>query len=179
MAFWKDFDEILTAEMASITGGLVAGTVLAFVINKIELIPAIFILLPGFLEMRGNISGSLSARMSSALFLGAAKPKVRKNRILRGNAAAAILLAVVVSTILGLVAFFANMVFFHVLDYRIIGVALIAGVLSNLIEIPLTVFTTFWLFRHGHDPDNIMGPYVTTTGDIVSIIALLIAISVV
>jgi len=179
MTFWKDFDEILTAEMASITGGLVAGTVLAFVVNKIELIPAIFILLPGFLEMRGNISGSLSARMSSALFLGAAKPKVRKNRILRGNVAAAILLAVVVSTALGFVAFFANMVFFHVLDYRIIGVALIAGVLSNLIEIPLTVFTTFWLFRHGHDPNNIMGPYVTTTGDISSILSIFLAVLIV
>lgn len=176
MAFWKDFDEILTAEMASVTGGIAAGTILAFVVNKIELIPAIFILLPGFLEMRGNISGSLSARMSSALFLDVAKPKVRKNRILRGNVLAAILLAIVVSTVLGFVAFFANMVFFGVLDYRIIAISLMAGLLSNLIEIPLTVFTTFWLFRHGHDPNNIMGPYVTTTGDISSILSIFIAV---
>ncbi len=176
MAFWKDFDEIITAEMASVTGGLVAGTILAFIVNKIELIPAIFIFLPGFLEMRGNISGSVSARLSSALFLGATKPKVRKNRILRGNVLAAILLAVVVSTMLGFVALFANMLFFHLLDYRIIGIAFIAGILSNLIEIPLTIFTTFWLFRHGHDPNNIMGPYVTTTGDISSIISIFIAV---
>jgi mgtE-like transporter len=176
MAFWKDFDEIITAEMASITGGLVAGTLLAFVINKIELIPAIFIFLPGFLEMRGNISGSLSARLSSALFLGAAKPKVRKNRILRGNVLASILLVIAVSSILGLVAFAANIAFFGVYDYRIIAIAFIAGLLSNLIEIPLTVLTTFWLFRHGHDPNNIMGPYVTTTGDISSIISIFIAV---
>jgi mgtE-like transporter len=65
---------------------------------------------------------------------------------------------------------------FGIYDYRIIGIALIAGLLSNLIEIPLTVLTTFWLFRHGHDPNNIMGPYVTTTGDISSIISIFVAV---
>jgi mgtE-like transporter len=176
MPFWKDFDEIVTAEMASTTGGLAAGTLLAFITNQIELIPALLIFLPGFLEMRGNISGSLSARLSSALFLGAAKPKVRKNRILRGNVAAAMLLVVVVSMILGVVAFLANGMFFGIYDYRIMGIALIAGMLSNVVEVPIAVLTTFWLFRHGHDPNNIMGPYVTTTGDITSIISIFIAI---
>ena len=179
MPFWKDFDEILTAEMASVTGGLVAGTILAFVINKIELVPAIFIFLPGFLEMRGNISGSLAARLSSSLFLGAARPRVKKNRILKGNVAASVLLVVVVAAILGVVAFFANWIFFGVYDSRIIGIALIAALLSNLIEIPLTVLTTFWLFRHGYDPNNIMGPYVTTTGDISSIISIFIAVMII
>jgi mgtE-like transporter len=126
--------------------------------------------------LRGNIRGSLSARLSSALFLGATKPKVRKNRILKGNVAAAMVLVVAVSFVLGVVAFFANMVFFQILDYRIIAIALIAGLLSNLVEVPMAVFTTFWLFRHGHDPNNVMGPYVTTTGDITSIISVFIAI---
>jgi len=176
MAFWKDFDEILTAEMASTAGGLLAGTLLAFITNKIELIPALLIFLPGFLEMRGNISGSLSARLSSALFLGATKPKIRKNRILRGNVAAALFLVLLVSVILGMAAFFMNMVFFGIFDYRIIYIAFIAGMLSNVIELPLAVFTTFWLFRHGHDPNNIMGPYITTTGDISSVLSIFIAI---
>ena len=176
MAFWKDFDEILTAEMASTAGGLLAGTLLAFITNKIELIPALLIFLPGFLEMRGNISGSLSARLSSALFLGATKPKIRKNRILRGNVAAALFLVLLVSVILGMAAFFMNMVFFGIFDYRIIYIAFIAGMLSNVIEVPLAVFTTFWLFRHGHDPNNIMGPYITTTGDISSVLSIFIAI---
>jgi len=179
MAVWKDFDEIVTAEVASTTGGLAAGTMLAFITNRIELIPALLIFLPGFLEMRGNISGSLSARLSSALFLGAAKPKVRKNRILRGNVLAALLLVVVVSLVLGLVAFAANMAFFGVYDFRIVYIALIAGLLSNIVELPIAVLVTFWLFRQGHDPNNIMGPYVTTTGDISSVLAIFIAIVIV
>ena len=176
MPIWKDFDEILTAEMASTAGGLAAGTLLAFITNQIELIPALLIFLPGFLEMRGSISGSLAARLSSGLFLGAERPRMRKNRILRGNVAAALLLVVIVSLVLGAVAFLANAALFGIHDSRIIGIALVAGILSNLIEIPVTVLATFWLFRHGHDPNNIMGPYVTTTGDISSIISIFIAV---
>ena len=76
-------------------------------------------------------------------------------------------------------AYFASGFIFHVSDVGIILVALIAGILSNIIEVPLTIIVTFWLFRHGHDPNNIMGPYVTTTGDIISILSLLVAVLIV
>lgn len=156
-----------------------AGFLLAFAIDRIELIPGILIFLPGFLEMRGNISGSMSSRLSSALFLGIIKPKVRKNRVIRGNIIATFFLAIIVSLVLGIIAYFVNLHFFGIVTPEIILIALIAGILANTIQIPLTLFTTFWLFRHGHDPNNIMGPYLTSTGDVISIISLLIAIVIV
>jgi len=64
---------------------------------------------------------------------------------------------------------------FNVIMFKIILMPLVAGVIANLIEIPLTLFATFYLFKKGHDPNNIIGPFVTTTGDITSIISLLIA----
>lgn len=171
----KDFKEILSSEIISITGGLFAGTMLVFAVDEIYLIPGLFILLPGFLEMRGNISGSLSARLSSGLFVGALKPG-KKSKILKGNVFASIILVIIVSIILGIIAYFTSYFIFGISNLDIILIALIAGILSNFIEIPLTIFSTFWLFRHGHDPNNIMGPYITTIGDIVSIFSLLIAI---
>ena len=176
LMFTKDFREIFSAEILSITGGLFAGTLLAFAVGKLELVPGILILLPGFLEMRGNISGSLSARLSSGLHLGVVKPKIEKNRAVKGNVIASVILVILVSAVLGLVAYFANMYFFGVNNAAIIFIALFAGIFSNVIEIPITILITFWLFRHGHDPNNIMGPYVTTIGDVVSISSLLIAI---
>lgn len=175
----KDFKEILSSEIVSTTGGLAAGFLLTFAVDKLYLFPSLLILLPGFMEMRGNISGSLSARLSSGLFVHAFKPKYRKNDILRGNAIASIILVIVLSLFLGLLTYYIGAQFFGFAEPKIILVALLAGVLSNLIEIPITVAATFWLFRHGHDPNNIMGPYVTTTGDIVSIVSLLVAIVVI
>ena len=175
----KDFKEMLSAELISITGGLIAGTILAFETNRLELIPGILILLPGFLEMRGNISGSLSARLASGLFLGALKPKIGKDRILLGNVVASIVLVILLSLILGFVVYLGSYYFFGISSMKIILVALVAGILSNFIEVPVAIVTTFWLFRHGHDPNNIMGPYITTVGDIVSIFSLLIAIAII
>ncbi len=175
----KDFREILEGEIISVSGGLFAGLLLVSFVNKLALIPGLFILLPGFLEMRGNISGSLASRLSSGLFLGALKPRFHRNRILKGNILGSFLLVVILSLFLGTIAYVVNLWILQINSPSIIIVALVAGVLSNLIEIPLTVAMTFWLFRKGHDPNNVMGPYVTTIGDIVSIIALLIGILVV
>ena len=71
--FDKDFKEILFSQSMAVIGGIIAGTLLALYTDKILLIPGMVILIPGFLEMRGNISGTLSARLSSGLFLGVFK----------------------------------------------------------------------------------------------------------
>jgi mgtE-like transporter len=175
----QDFREILTSELISVTGGLFAGFLLALFTDQLLLIPGIFILIPGFLEMRGNISGSLSARLGSGLWVGALRPQLRKNRVLHGNLLASAVLVLAVSLVLGAVAYAASLLFFGINAPQLLAVALLAGIISNVIEIPLTAATTFWLFRRGHDPANIMGPYVTTTGDIISIVSLVAAIGIV
>jgi len=176
---YVDYKEIFTVEMISVTGGLLAGLMLAAHLDKFTLIPGLFILLPGFLEMRGNISGSLSGRLSSGLFLGAIKPHIKHQSLLTGNVLASFASVITVSLALGLLAYFLSGAFFGAADFSIVWIALLAGILSNLIEIPLTILTVFWLFRHGHDPNDIMGPYITTIGDIFSILALLIAVAII
>lgn len=174
--FTKDFKEILFTQIISITGGILAGSFLAFALDKIYLIPGIFILLPGLLDMRGDISGSLSARLGAGLHLGAVKPRVYKNRILKGNIIAAFLLTVIVSIFLGIIAYFANYIIFDVNYPKIILFSVLTAFLASLIEVPLTIITTFWLFRHDFDPNNIMGPYISTTGDVITILSLLLVV---
>ena len=174
--FDKNFKEVLTSQLVSIGGGTIAGTILAAYTNKLLLIPGMLILLPGFLEMRGNISGSFSARLTSGLFLKIVKPQFKKTKIISGNLLSSSILAVVVSFILGLTAFLFNYFVTGIITPKIIAIPLIAGILANAVEIPLTLFMTFYLFKKGHDPDNVMGPFVTSTGDITSIAALLITL---
>lgn len=177
--FDRNFKEMLSSQTISIAGGIFTGVLLAFYIDKLFLLPGIFIFLPGFFEMRGNISGSFSSRLSSGLFLGVIKPERMNTKIIRGNLAASFLLVVPVCMILGLIAFLLNYLLLGIFSFQIIVLALVAGVIANVIEIPLTLFATFYLFRKGHDPNNIMGPFITSTGDITSVVSLLIALVIV
>jgi mgtE-like transporter len=175
----KDFREIMTGEFISLTGGIFAGFLLTFATDKLYLVPGLFILFPGFMEMRGNISGSLSARLTSGLHVGVMKYGHERHHIVKGNMIAAILLGILVSLFLGVLAYGISYAFFGVDKINIIFLSLIASLIANVIEIPMTVLATLWLFKKGHDPNNIMGPYVTTVGDVVSVLALLAAIWVV
>lgn len=175
----KDFKEIFSAQLVSIIGGLIAGTFLAIYTDEILLIPGMLILLPGFLEMRGNISGTLSSRISSGLFLKVIKKEKMNTHLIRANILASSILALLVSLSLGLMAFLFNYLVLKIVIIKIIFLPIIAGIFSNVIEITITLFTTFYLFRKGHDPNNIMGPFITSTGDVTSIISLLVALSII
>ncbi|MEK6973480.1 MAG: magnesium transporter [archaeon] len=174
--FNSKFKEIFSAQLISIFGGLIAGTILAIYTDKILLIPGMLILLPGFLEMRGNISGTLASRITSGLFLKVIDQNKINTRIIRQNIWASFLLAIFISLVLGIVAFGFNYFAMGIFLPKIIWIPVIAGIIANAIEIPLTIFSTFYFFRKGHDPDNIMGPFVTSTGDVTSVLALLIAL---
>jgi mgtE-like transporter len=173
--FDKKFKEILSFQIVSIIGGLIAGTVLAVYLDKLLLIPGMFILIPGILEMRGNISGPFTSRISSGLFLKVIKPFDLRTKIIKGNLVSSFLLTGVVSVFLGLLAFLLTFVVFNQSAPQLVLIALIAGILANVVEIPIALFLTFFLFKKGHDPNNIMGPVITSVGDILGILALLIA----
>jgi len=174
--FDQKFKDIFSSELISILSSLIAGTILVTYADKLFLLPGMLILLPGFLEMRGNISGSFASRLSAGLFLGIIKTNKVNTKIIKGNLLASFLLAIVVSLALGLIAFLFNYLVLKIFIPKIILIPLIAGLIANAIEIPLTLFMTFYLFRKGHDPNNIMGPFITSTGDITSIVSLLIVL---
>ncbi|MBN2421185.1 magnesium transporter [Candidatus Woesearchaeota archaeon] len=174
--FDKNFKEIFSTQLVSIIGGLIAGTLLAIYTDKIFIIPGMLILIPGMLEMRNSIDGSFASRLSAGLFLHVISPKHTKTKIIRGNLFAALFLGMVVSLFLGLIAYVFNYLILNVSTPEIILIPIIAGLIANLIELPLTLSATLFLFNRGHDPNNIMGPFITSTGDIISIISLLIAL---
>jgi mgtE-like transporter len=177
----KNFTEILSSQTVSIIGGIIAGVILASYTNKLLVIPGVLITLPAFLDMRGNISGSMASRLSSGMFLGVIKTKTKKvnTPILRGNIIASLVLAVVISLFLGLVAFAFSWLVSHVLFPKVILIFLVAGIIASLIEIPLAIYMTFYLYRNGYDPNNIFGPFVTSTGDITSVLSLLVALMII
>ena len=83
MFFDKDFKEIMYTQVIALGGGLLAGVMLAFWTDKLLIIPGLLVIFPGFLEMRGNISGSLAGRLIVDLHLKKLKPALKlKNNVM-------------------------------------------------------------------------------------------------
>lgn len=168
----KEFEEIYFSEFLAITGGVIGGTLLVGLSDSFSLIAGLFILFPGLLEMHGNIYGSLSARISNLLLLGKIKDKKEIRYFIKQNILATFFLLFFVSFVLGLVSYLFVYFILGINNPILILISLFSSILSSFIEIPLTIYTTFWTFKHKLDPEDIMGPYVTTLGDIISILSL-------
>ncbi len=167
----KDFFEIFLSQLLSITGGVIAGTFLLKLIDNIGFLSGFFILFPGLLEMHGNIYGSLSARLGNLLILGELK---NKKLFILENVKAVLFLSFIVSFILGLITYLFVYFVFGVDSKIIILISVLSSLFSSIFEIPLTIYFTFLVFKHNLDPEDIMGPYVTTFGDLISIISLIL-----
>src|SRR3989338_5505392 len=103
--FDKRFMEMLSSQTVSVVGGLLAGALLVIFTDRLLYLPGMLIFIPGFLEMRGNISGTFASRLSSGLFLGIIKPNRFHTKLIHGNLVASFVLALIASAVLGILAF--------------------------------------------------------------------------
>lgn len=176
------YREALPALVASLVGGLLAGVVLSGMEAELEAVPGLLVIVPALLATRGNVYGSLGARIATALHQGLIEPRVSAaDARLRAAAAAALANGILASVFASVVAFFLLTLLGR--DVASIGVlvavALVAGLLSGLALTGVVVAVVFAGYRRGHNPDTLVGPLVTTTGDVFGVLFLLVAVRVV
>ena len=176
------YAEALPALSASLVGGLIAGAVLGGMRAELRALPGLLVLVPALLATRGNVYGSLGARLATALHQGLVEPRVR-------GADRRLYAAVVAALANGLLASsFAAVAAFAVLTtlgspvaplWALVGVALLAGLFSGSVLVVVVVTVVFAGYRRGKNPDTLVGPLVTTTGDVFGILFLLLAVRIV
>ena len=163
-------------------GGVAAGLILNSMENELYKIPGLLVLLPAVLAMRGNISGAIGSRLGSALHLGLIEPRFKWNPALVDNIWASLILNVVMSFLLGIVAAVAYFLFFPSdanlgilgLIIKLTTISLIAGTGAGIILTALSVFIAIATYSYGLDPDNVVNPILLTTGDILTVLCLLL-----
>lgn len=178
----RAYREALPVLGVSALGGLFAGTVLGGMEVEIRVVPGLLVLVPALLATRGNVYGSLGARLGSALHQGLIEPVVTlADDRLRAAIAAALLNGVIIS---GVAAVFAYAILrwlarpvAPIVDLT--AIALLAGVFSGVVLAGVVVVVVMVGYRRGVDPDTLAGPVVTTTGDVVGMVALLAAVRIV
>jgi mgtE-like transporter len=158
-------------------GGLFTGNILAIMSPLFQSIPGLFIIVPGVIALRGNISTAFGSRLGSAYHLGIISEHDMWNDALKQNILGSIILSTLVSLVLGVFAYLTSIIFFMVTPHPLvlIGSVLLAGVISGLMLTFLTVGIIYLVFKHGYDPDNITGPALSTVGDIITIFTLFLS----
>jgi mgtE-like transporter len=173
------YGEALPALAVSALGGLFAGVVLGGMRAELRAVPGLLVLVPALLATRGNVYGSLGARLSTALHQGLVEPRIRSgDRRLRAAVAAALANGVLASLFAAAAAYaLLTLLGTAVAPLpTLLGIALLAGLLSGAALSVAVLSVVFAGYRRGTDPDTLVGPLVTTTGDVFGIAFLLIAV---
>lgn len=154
-------------------GGLIAGNTLGMMIDLFQNIPGLIVVVPGIIALRGSISTAFGSRLGSAYHLGIIDKDNMWNEELKQNIIGTSVLSFTLSAIIGFLAFFTSYLMGVAPDaLKLISIVILAGVISSLILIFLTILIVFLVFKKGWNPDNVTGPTLTTFGDIITTICL-------
>lgn len=161
----------------SAAGGLLAGSVLGGMDAELNAVPGLLVMVPAFLAIRGSVYGSLGSRLSSALHQGLIEPAIGAD----GRVASAVLAAVLNGLLASL---FAALLTFGLLSalgarvaplWTLVFIALVGGGLAGIALTVVIVVVVFTGFRRGMNPDDLVGPAVTTAGDVFGMASLFVA----
>ncbi len=176
------YESALPALGLSVLGGLLAGVVLGGMQAELRAVPGLLVLVPALLATRGNVYGSLGARLSTGLHQGLVEPRVDLgNRRLRGAMAAALANGLLASAVAAVAVFLILTALGDTVApvATLVAISLLAGVFSGVVLTAVVVVVVFAGYRRGRDPDTLVGPVVTTTGDVVGVAFLLAAVRIV
>jgi len=148
--------------------------------RKIFLIyPALLALIPQVVAQGGSIGGIVGSRVSTALYLGSAQP-FKLGREVRKNFTAGMIMGLVVALLVGI----ASLIIIYITKAnappltQIFLVAFLSlFILSTLMSV-IAIFISFFSFKIGIDPSNVVIPVITSIGDVTGIIVLLAMIKV-
>ena len=170
--------EGLIALIICAIGDLIAGIILGKMTFFLETFPGLLVLIPGAIGMRGNIFGSFASRLSTNLHIGILSPKFEFSEQLNYNIFSSFVLTLVLSLFLAIVSKALCLILkspsMDLIDFIIISV--LAGIISNLIMLPITMLVSFKSFEHGWDPDNITSPIIAAFGDLFTLPAIIMSI---
>jgi mgtE-like transporter len=184
---WRVYREAMPVLLITVLAELFAGTLLLQLDIAFDSLLGLFILIPGLMQLRGNISTSLAQRLGSGTHLGTISWKHGLNEPLRANIKAAIYLTIIMSIALAIGAWCVSIGIqiiapsegIPLLLSHFLIIALITALLASAFQVTITVTVSLLAHARGYDPDNITIPIVATLGDIITIGCLIFAIHVV
>lgn len=169
--------EALPFMLVTTLAGVTVGLILSGMTELIEMLPGLIVLVPAVLDMRGCISTALGSRLSTGIHLGVIGWHLGVNEDLRQNIAAALILSLSLSLVVGLLAHFTSLALGLPSAglIALTSISVIAGALAGVSQIGLTTVVALYSAKRGLDPDNVTIPAVATMADVLGILCLFLA----
>ena len=175
----RAYREALPILLVSAVGGLFAGLVLGGMRGDLRTVSGLLVLIPALLATRGNVYGAMGAKLSTGLHQGLVEPTpIPDDRRVYSAVAAAMLNGVAISVFAAAVAYAVLVALARPSAslLTLAAIAFVAGLLSGIALTVIVVGVVFAGYRRGLNPDTLVGPVVTTTGDVFGMAALLAAV---
>lgn len=149
-------------------GGVFAGRTAVFFNGLRPVLPWVFLIYPLLLNVRGDLNGIFSSRLSTGLHLGTIKPSLIQNTMQYYQIISLILIlsfydSVIIGVITGVVGLILGIAV-NVLSSVII--TLTVFVFSTVISLFITSNLAFFVYRHNQDPDVFVYPISSTLNDL-------------
>ncbi len=158
-----------------------AGALLLDIRGFFEFLPGLLFLLPGLMELRGNVATSLAQRLGSAIHIGLVSWEKGYNEILKQNVGASITLSLMVSGVLSVgVYLWSLLVGLPIVSFiALLLLAFMTAALSSVTQAFMAVFVAVYAAHKGLDPDNVTAPILSVIGDVLTIIFFILVIKLV
>ncbi len=174
----RSVKEGLIALLICVVGDLFAGIILGNMTFFLEKYLGLLVLIPGAIGMRGNIFGSFGSRLSSNLHIGIITPEFKRSETLTNNILSSLALTLILSSFLAIISKGICLLFgfksMGLTDFILISI--VAGLISSIIMLPITMFISLKSFENGWDPDNVTTPIICAFGDLFTLPAIILAL---
>ena len=167
---------LLALTLVEIGSGLVLGSFEARLLSY----PSLLVLVPVVIGTAGNLGSILAARLSTAFHLGVLSFDPGDD-VLAGNAVATVGLSLTLFPVMGVGAWglTALTAGTRLGLAAVVAVATLSGAALAVLAVAVTLAATYGAYRFGLDPDDVVIPVVTNVCDVLGVLVLLGAASVV
>jgi mgtE-like transporter len=164
------------ALLISSFGDLVAGVTLASLNNTLQTIPALIVLIPAAIGMRGNVFGALGSRLGTLIHTGTFRLSRRLDTPVGQNIASALVLSLSTSVVLAILAKAVASIFGQpsITIVQLVVISVIGAVLSSIVVLVITMAVATYCATRHLDLDNVAAPIVTAAGDIATLPSLFV-----
>ncbi|MBN3037736.1 MAG: magnesium transporter [Candidatus Diapherotrites archaeon] len=175
-SFRKIISQSLPFMILSGIGELFGGYFLSHYLEILPLVPGVFVLVPALMNVRNALDSALAARISTAMHLGVIKS--RQNKEVSENVAGTVAVAIIVAVVAALSGYVVREAagIPHVPLWGFAFISLLSLTTVAAIQSLFTVWLSFYARKHRLDPSSVVIPTLTTTGDVIVVVAVYLSV---